>query len=1223
VLPQLDGDGYEAWVGGVDPETGELRGRVRNDEHALRFAEVVVNGPKSWSIAAELHPDIAAAYAGAQTRAAEEIVAYFAQTATTRVGPRGGQVSTPVTRLEAVAVQHHTSRAGDPHRHIHLQINARVQAAGKWRGIDSVAVRNSITAVHGIGHATVMTDPQFRAALAQHGFSLDAESGEVVELAGYVPAFSKRAEQIAGQVAGYEAAWRGENPGQQPGPALRRSWDARAWVEHRPDKTPAGGVPDGQVVHERWLDELDRLGYRPPARPVEVVGQSIGGLDRDAAAAEILARLTAAGSAWNQADIRGEAEQLIARRDIIAAPEVRAELAEDLVARAAGIARPLPGLEDRVASMPVHIRTFTSSEAIAVEAELADRLAGRAAADAVTGRDATPEQVTAAAAAAGVRLDAAQAEAAAALAGSHALVLVTGAAGAGKTTTLATTRAALDTQGRRLMVVTPTLKAAKGARVETGAQTGTVAWLIHQHGWRHDEAGRWTRLSPGDADTGRFARAGSIYPGPRVEAQLSAGDLVVVDEAGMLDQDTTRALLAVVDDAGARVALVGDAHQLPAIGRGGVLELAGRWAQRTATLDVIHRFTHDIQIAGITETVEDTAYAELSLRMREGAAGDPGAVFDQLAERGQVHVHPSEDARREAVATAAAAAVRAGRPAAVSVATNDAAAVLNAAIRDQLVATGHINDGSNGDTVATTGAGQRIGVGDLVVTRDNDRDLDVANRDTWTVTAVAVDGSITVTPTGTPPTLGGSAGGRILPAGYVNRHVQLGYAGTIHSVQGQTAHTGMLVLDEHTSVQAAYVGMTRGRRGNDLHVVAADLEDGRGQWIDTAGRGRADLGLEAARAAAEREAAPYAGVAPSTGPQVNAAELDRLTASAPVAPVVRVDSRLVERLRAAWREQEITAVQLERREPQLATAQAVYERAQRAAVEIAPYRLAAEQAQARAEAAAGPAVIGQQLLDQRSRQVELELFANWNQDRPVAGDAARLVAEGPGRFGRITGGRAAVEEAEQFLRDWVQKWRPVVDQLRDVDTATDYAGRHPGNDDFVVKVRDYATDRAAQELPHAARDVARGKSTTAAAEQAQDAYQQRIERQHRQAGERQAFDFWSRRRPRGQDLPELAQDVTELSADVADLRERHDRAAATVDEIAHSPAVQAQPDPAGWLTTTQHTWRQDRETARQAAATRAAIADAQAARDRMHSHEHDQPYHYGPDHGHDGPSFGR
>ena len=68
-LATLAGDGYEAWVTGLDPDNGMARGRLRTDDRAVRFVEVVVNGPKSWSLAAALHPDIATAYAGAQDRA--------------------------------------------------------------------------------------------------------------------------------------------------------------------------------------------------------------------------------------------------------------------------------------------------------------------------------------------------------------------------------------------------------------------------------------------------------------------------------------------------------------------------------------------------------------------------------------------------------------------------------------------------------------------------------------------------------------------------------------------------------------------------------------------------------------------------------------------------------------------------------------------------------------------------------------------------------------------------------------------------------------------------------------------------------------------------------------------------------------------------------------------------------------------------------------------------
>jgi exodeoxyribonuclease V alpha subunit len=182
LLAPLTGDGYQAWVAGVDPDTGTPKGRLRHDERAVRFVEVIVNGPKSWSLAAALHPDVSAAYDAAQDRAAEQIIGWLAQHATVRVGPRGGQVQVPVERIEAVTVRHYTSRAGDPHRHLHLQINAWVFAAGQWRGLHTIGVRDSLSAINGIGHAAVATDPQFRAALAAHGYRLE-RSGEIVQLA--------------------------------------------------------------------------------------------------------------------------------------------------------------------------------------------------------------------------------------------------------------------------------------------------------------------------------------------------------------------------------------------------------------------------------------------------------------------------------------------------------------------------------------------------------------------------------------------------------------------------------------------------------------------------------------------------------------------------------------------------------------------------------------------------------------------------------------------------------------------------------------------------------------------------------------------------------------------------------------------------------------------------------------------------------------------------------
>jgi exodeoxyribonuclease V alpha subunit len=784
----LDGDGYEAWVAGLDPLSREPRGRVRQDASAVRFVEVVVNGPKTWSLAAALDPGIAEAYGAAQDRAARQIIGWLAQHATTRIGPRGRQVQVPVERIEAATVRHYTSRAGDPHRHLHLQINARVWAEGKWRGLHTVGVRDMIDAINGIGHAAVMCDPQFRQALADGGFTLDSQTGEVNELAGFAGPFSARARQIAKNIELYETAWRMAHPGEDPGPALIRTWDRRAWSEARPDKV----VPtDGTVLTDRWIDELHRLGFRSPTHPTALHAARTGALDRDAAVNTVLSRLGAKRSAWNAADIRGQVELLISSEGMIADPSVRIELAEDLTARA--VAASVPLLDDDI---PEHIRALTSRDVLGVEADLSNSFAVRASLPGL------PVMIT------GGDLDEKQMRAVATLAGKHRLVLVEGAAGAGKTATLAGTRTVIAQTGHRMIVVTPTLKAAQVVAIEIGSQAHSAAWLARQYGFSWDNDGRWTReLSV-----------------PSSDALLCRGDLLLIDEAGMLDQDTARALVTIADETGARLALVGDRHQLPAVGRGGVLDLAAHWAGPDArlTLDNVHRFT-------------DPDYAKLSLAMRSGE--NPEVVFDLLVQRGQIVLHSDEASRTAALADDAAAT-----GALVVADTREQVADLNQAIRERLVTAGRVDD----SRVLVTDNGERIGVGDRVATRRNDYDLCVANRDIWILTKVRDDGTVHLV---------GTAGTRELPLRYAVHYVELAYASTIYGAQGDTTRTSHLALGEHTGAASAYVAMTRGREANTAHLVAEDLDDARQQWTLTFAHNRTDLGpAHAARLAAEEAA---------------------------------------------------------------------------------------------------------------------------------------------------------------------------------------------------------------------------------------------------------------------------------------------------------------------------------------------------------------------------------
>ncbi|HEX5495027.1 MAG TPA: MobF family relaxase, partial [Mycobacteriales bacterium] len=884
----LSGDGYESWVAGYDPDTGTAKGRLRTDERGVRFVEVVVNGPKTWSLAAAVDPDIAKAYDAAQERAAEQIIGWLAGHVTTRVRVADGQVQIPVEAIEAVTVRHYTSRAGDPHRHLHLQVNARVFAAGKWRGLHTVAVRDSLDAINGIGHVAVITDPGFRTALAERGYTLDPESGEIVELAPYAGAFSARAAQIGRNIDSYEADWRTANPGCEPGPVLRQHWHTRAWAQARPDKV----VPaDGAELDARWVEELTSLGFTPPqpttSRGVRaqrsphpgsirenvpgqvrgnVPGQvppdervspagagespapdavsarvTVGALDRDAAVELVLARLGARKSGWNAADIRGEVEQLIARTGLVATAEVRIELAEDLTART--LASCLPLLGDR-RGVPEHIRALTSEGVVEVEADLSARLIARAEAAPAAPDHAVDKSVDRAVGSAGVRLDAGQQAVVAALAGGRALLVIEGAAGAGKTTTLAAARHAIGAQRRRLVVVTPTLKAAAVAARQLGTGAYSAAWLAHQHGYRWDDDGAWTRLHAGQTDPA----TGQTYQGPAPTAVMSPGDVLLCDEAGMLDQDTARALLTIADESGARVALIGDRHQLPAVGRGGVLDLVARWTHPDTCLqlEVVQRFT-------------DPAYADLTLAMR--TAHHPEEVFDALLARGDIALHATETERAQAIAeTLAGDLIAAAKPARfrrgratggeegrvlVVADTREQVAALNAATRDRLVAAGLVED----PHAVTTNAGERVGVGDRVATRRNDRDLDVANRETWTVTGTRPDGALTVT---------GERGERRLPARYVAEQVELAYASTVYGAQGDTVTTAHLLVGEHTGAAATYVGMTRGRGANTAHLVAETVENARSQWVAAFARDRADLGPAHAAQLAAAEADRYA-----------------------------------------------------------------------------------------------------------------------------------------------------------------------------------------------------------------------------------------------------------------------------------------------------------------------------------------------------------------------------
>ena len=805
----LSADEYEAWVDWHDPVTGESMGTPRQPGEGRKgsplFAEMTVNAPKSLSVAAALHPEVSGALDRAQQDALAEIRRWLGQHSVTRVGPRGAQEVAPIEGMQVVGIGHKTSRAGDPHRHIHMQIGTRVWAAGKWRALDTAALFRQQGAIRAMGSAVIAAHPQLAATLAEHGLTLDPVSGEVAELQPFNAVMSKRSAQIKKNLDRLEAEWEAAHPGEEPGPVVTARMQGIAWAHQRPGKKPAD-LKDEQW----WQQELRDAGYDPGnlARRVAQPPVALDDLAVQEIASRALDRSAAGSSAWTPHTVAEHVTRITTEHGVQAAP---AELRE-FISKASEVAvSDCFSILPPGAATPEHVAHLTSLSVVAAETALRDQLTA-----ATPRREPKHPDVVEAARTAG--LDEGQVLAAAAVASTDPLVIVEGAAGSGKTTMLRTAIEVAAQQGRPSRVVAPTLRAAQVAHDELDVPATSVAALVYAHGWRWNSDGVWTRLAVGDTDPA----TGSLYTGPPKDARLSAGERVIVDEAGMLDQDTAHALLTITAEARATVALVGDRAQLPAVGRGGVLDMAAQIRGRTYDMTELHRFT-------------DPEYAALTLSMRDRA--NPGETFNHLVAMGLVRLHADDEQAREHTTENAL------QGEAITVATNDEAAALNERIRAGRVETGEVND----TVTATSSDGLSIGAGDLIQTRKNDTALGVANRQQWIVQQVTEDGVVYARE---------AASGRksprtvALPAEYVGEHAHLSYATTAYGVQGATVDASHTVLTEATSAAGVYVGMTRGRETNRLHVVATDMADARARFIEAMDRDPADRGLDHATAQA-------------------------------------------------------------------------------------------------------------------------------------------------------------------------------------------------------------------------------------------------------------------------------------------------------------------------------------------------------------------------------------
>lgn len=847
---ELTADGLRVWLSGHDPATGDERGKTLPRPNADLLLDGTLNHPKSYSVAALLHDDLAAEFEALQDRLRDRIVLLWQQELNARRG-HGGLIRESIARLEVVELQHRRSRALDPHAHRHLWLNIKVQGDdGKWTNVDSRVAMKFHTIMNAEGELAARTDPQWVAALAARGYSIGAD-GEIAELAAAVRPLSRRSAQIEANRARLIVEWTAAHPGIHPSLAVLTQIDRRAWALSRPNKPVHLDEEDWEATIRDELAAIDPA-LTDPRLPRTFASVDLAGLDiaslAGAAVADADERSRASSGRFSRFDLRAGAIRALSRSGIVADRDALDSVIEDIVNGAAHLVARLTTARD----VPGHVKTLMATDTM----RLKIRLAGRFDAVATAGHSLTPGELKrATASVTGIeRLDASQTAAACAIAGTRGLVTVTGPAGTGKTTMLRAAFAALTIQHRRMLVVAPTRKAASVAARETGAAASSLHALLHDYGYRWTqkpgEAQTWTRLQPGDIDPMSATR----YAGPRTFA-LMPRDRIVVDEAGMVDLQTAVALADLAVETGVGVAMVGDPQQALPVGHAGAMATAVRHATANIELDTVHRFT-------------DPEYAALTVQLRSPRDKDHALqIADSLHAQGRViRVESSDDARAAIVEGYLSTHARAQRVAIVC-GTNSEADAINALIQQRRVDRHELDV-----TTLAWGMGQqRLLAGDTVQTRRNDSLTGVENRASWIIDRINPDTIDIVSPAD-------SGERRRITREYALEHVQLAYASTVHGIQGDTVDTAIVGPD--VDAAGLYVGLTRGRRHNTAIVIARTDVAARERLAQTMLRGTTEVtineSIHAANAELRRAARDRAtGPAGHGDPMVTQSALDR------------------------------------------------------------------------------------------------------------------------------------------------------------------------------------------------------------------------------------------------------------------------------------------------------------------------------------------------------------
>jgi conjugative relaxase-like TrwC/TraI family protein len=284
--------------------------------------------------------------------------------------------------------------------------------------------------------------------------------------------------------------------------------------------------------------------------------------------------------------------------------------------------------------------------------------------------------------------------------------------------------------------------------------------------------------------------------------QLPPGTLIVVDEAGMADTDKLAKIADLVRGAGGKLLYTGDHEQLAAVGTGGLLRLMTKDAE-------------PFELAQVQRFKSNEWEAEASLKFR---VGDPESLAEYERHgrlRGGTKAEMGEAAVRGYMAD-----VLAGKESVLVVKSNEDAADLSQRVRDELVSLGKVG----ADTLARLADRNMCGVGDLIQARKNDHHPAaengqmVTNRELLTVVGKDDRGRLEVQRQ--------KDGTKVwLTPEYLAEHVTLGYAGTVHAVQGRTVETGHSLIERGMARNSAYPANTRGWDANYSYCVTEAQAD--------------------------------------------------------------------------------------------------------------------------------------------------------------------------------------------------------------------------------------------------------------------------------------------------------------------------------------------------------------------------------------------------------------